>query len=164
MAVRITREGFDKILSKAVSSDADKGLKLRMRGKVRLQWDPDHAPSGAPEKRRAIQLGLRAEVTKQGCLNITLATPLHVNLTGTYKSFLTLKYCYSSNTLVLAKFIEHFHVTSSPSRLRRKTAAMLVYNEIGASAAIFMIYIYNASNVLNHVLRQLNRTVYLLLS
>ena len=144
LAVRITREGFDKILSKAVSSDADKGLKLRMRGKVRLQWDPDHAPSGASEKRRAIQLGLRAEVTEQGCLNITLATLLHVNLKGTYrniKSFLTLKYCYSSNTLMLAKFIEHFHVTSSPSRLRRKTAAMLVYNEIGASVAIFMIYL-----------------------
>ena len=62
LAVRITREGFDKILSKAVSSDADKALRTRMRGKVRLQWDPDHAPSGAPEKRRAIQLGLRAEV------------------------------------------------------------------------------------------------------
>ena len=63
LAVRITREGFDKILSKAVSSDADKGLRMRMRGKVRLQWDPDHDPSGAPQKRRAIQLGLRAEVS-----------------------------------------------------------------------------------------------------
>lgn len=62
LAVRITREGFNKILSKAVSSDADKGLRMRMRGKVRLQWDPDHDPSGAPVKRRAIQLGLRAEV------------------------------------------------------------------------------------------------------
>lgn len=83
MAVRITREGFDKILSKAVSSDADKGLKLRMRGKVRLQWDPDHAPSGAPEKRRAIQLGLRAEVTEQDCLKIVLATVLRINLKET---------------------------------------------------------------------------------
>ncbi len=26
---------------------------------VRLQWDPDHDPSGAPLDRRAIQLGLR---------------------------------------------------------------------------------------------------------
>jgi hypothetical protein len=29
---------------------------------VRLQWNPDHLPSGAPVKRRAIQLGLRDEV------------------------------------------------------------------------------------------------------
>jgi hypothetical protein len=26
---------------------------------VRLQWDPDHHPSGAKQERRAIQLGLR---------------------------------------------------------------------------------------------------------
>jgi hypothetical protein len=26
---------------------------------VRLQWDPDHGPGGAPQARRAIQLGLR---------------------------------------------------------------------------------------------------------
>ena len=26
---------------------------------MRLQWDPDHDPSGAPQERRAIQLGLR---------------------------------------------------------------------------------------------------------
>ena len=99
LAVRITREGFDKILSKAVSSDADKGLKLRMRGKVRLQWDPDHAPSGAPEKRRAIQLGLRAEVTEHACLSHPLACKLEGEI-----EMLTLKYCY---TLVLAKFTEY---------------------------------------------------------
>jgi hypothetical protein len=29
---------------------------------VRLQFDPDHNPSGAPVERRAIQLGLRGEV------------------------------------------------------------------------------------------------------
>ncbi len=28
---------------------------------VRLQWDPDHDPAGAPLERRAIQLGLRGE-------------------------------------------------------------------------------------------------------
>jgi hypothetical protein len=31
------------------------------RSSVRLQWDPDHDPSGAPVERRAIQLGLRGE-------------------------------------------------------------------------------------------------------
>ena len=29
------------------------------RSSVRLQWDPDHDPTGAPVARRAIQLGLR---------------------------------------------------------------------------------------------------------
>ena len=29
---------------------------------MRLQWDPDHHPSGAKLERRAIQLGLRGEV------------------------------------------------------------------------------------------------------
>jgi hypothetical protein len=29
---------------------------------VRLQWDPDHLPSGEPCERRAIQLGLRGEL------------------------------------------------------------------------------------------------------
>ena len=29
---------------------------------MRLQWDPDHHPSGAKTERRAIQLGLRGEV------------------------------------------------------------------------------------------------------
>ena len=32
---------------------------------VRLQWDPDHAPSGAKEERRAIQLGIRGEVLRR---------------------------------------------------------------------------------------------------
>lgn len=28
---------------------------------MRLQWDPDHGPSGNPVERRAIQLGLRGD-------------------------------------------------------------------------------------------------------
>jgi len=32
------------------------------RSSVRLQWDPDHNPSGGKLERRAIQLGLRGEV------------------------------------------------------------------------------------------------------
>jgi hypothetical protein len=32
------------------------------RSNVRLQFDPDHNPSGAPIERRAIQLGLQGEV------------------------------------------------------------------------------------------------------
>lgn len=62
LAVRITREGFDTILSKALTGKLEKEKGLKTRTEVRLQWDPDHAPSGLPEKRRAIQLGLRDEV------------------------------------------------------------------------------------------------------
>src|SRR5207247_422682 len=32
---------------------------------VRLQWDPDHHPSGAKLERRAIQLGLRGAVVEE---------------------------------------------------------------------------------------------------
>ncbi len=32
---------------------------------MRLQWDPDHDPSGAKVERRAIQLGLRGPVLAQ---------------------------------------------------------------------------------------------------
>ena len=63
LAVRITREGFDTILSKALTGKAEKEKGQGTRTEVRLQWDPDHAPSGVAEKRRAIQLGLRDEVS-----------------------------------------------------------------------------------------------------
>lgn len=32
---------------------------------VRLQWDPDHHPSGAPVERRAVQLGLRGAALRR---------------------------------------------------------------------------------------------------
>ncbi|MGB3240033.1 MAG: DUF4291 family protein [Geitlerinemataceae cyanobacterium] len=32
------------------------------QSQVRLQWDPDHHPSGEKSQRRAIQLGLRGEI------------------------------------------------------------------------------------------------------
>jgi hypothetical protein len=32
---------------------------------VRLQWDPDHDPTGRPLERRAIQLGLRGEALRR---------------------------------------------------------------------------------------------------
>ncbi len=35
------------------------------RSDVRLQWDPDHGPSGNPVERRAIQLGLRGRTLAQ---------------------------------------------------------------------------------------------------
>ncbi|MFZ0544009.1 MAG: DUF4291 domain-containing protein [Candidatus Promineifilaceae bacterium] len=67
LAIRLKRSYFDVILNEAVPSTWDASLyPLRddwqqavTRSDVRLQWDPDHDPSGKKEERRAIQLGLR---------------------------------------------------------------------------------------------------------
>lgn len=68
LAVWLRRSAFDAILARAVSSHfappyvSEQEWKRAIQGsEVRLQWDPDHSPAGAPLKRRAIQLGLRGE-------------------------------------------------------------------------------------------------------
>lgn len=73
LAIRIKREGFDEILDHTVSSSfQDSGYTNRQiwekdlrASSVRLQWDPDHEPSGKKCKRRAIQLGLRKEILRK---------------------------------------------------------------------------------------------------
>jgi hypothetical protein len=73
LAVTIPRSLFDEMLCVAVpSSYSVDHYPDRMEWKravessdVRLQWDPDHAPSGAPVERRAIQLGLRGEMLRR---------------------------------------------------------------------------------------------------
>jgi hypothetical protein len=73
LAVRLWREAFDAILAEAVHSSyipevygTEVAWKARVaRSQVRLQWDPDHAPGGAPVERRAIQLGLRGELLRR---------------------------------------------------------------------------------------------------
>lgn len=70
LAVRLARVAFNKILAVAVHSNfnahayaSESEWKTAVANSdVRLQWDPDHGPSGAPHERRAIQLGLRGEV------------------------------------------------------------------------------------------------------
>ena len=62
LAVRITRQGFAAILSHALTGQQEKERGMKEKSLVRLQWDPDHDPTGAHVKRRAIQLGLRNEV------------------------------------------------------------------------------------------------------
>ena len=67
LAIWIRRTFFDEILECAVASSwdrnrfADRGDWQRKSklSSVRLQWDPDHAPNGAKQERRAVQLGLR---------------------------------------------------------------------------------------------------------
>jgi hypothetical protein len=66
LAIQIRRAGFDEILAKAVHSSfvpeayssAEQWKSCLAESPVRLQWDPDHAPNGAKQERRAIQLGL----------------------------------------------------------------------------------------------------------
>ena len=70
LAIRLRRDAFDEILRLAVHSSFDpdaykthESWQRAVSGSdVRLQWDPDHGPSGSPLERRAIQLGLRGEV------------------------------------------------------------------------------------------------------
>ena len=69
LAIRLHREAFDSLLAKAVHSSfvstmygSEEAWKAAVaQSDVRLQWDPDHDPSGAKLERRAIQLGLRGE-------------------------------------------------------------------------------------------------------
>lgn len=73
LAVTIPRSLFDEILAVAVPSSfdaaryqgVDEWKAALEKSEVRLQWDPDHAPDGSPEKRRAIQLGLRGGMLRR---------------------------------------------------------------------------------------------------
>jgi hypothetical protein len=67
LAVRLKRMFFDSVLAKAVPStfdpttfgSRDEWATAVANSDVRLQWDPDHLPTGEKCERRAIQLGLR---------------------------------------------------------------------------------------------------------
>lgn len=75
LAITMRRAFFDELLEAAVASsyprrgnaftDKDEWKEAVQRSEVRLQWDPDHAPGGAKEERRAIQLGLRGETLRR---------------------------------------------------------------------------------------------------
>jgi len=72
LAVKIRRAAFDRILALAVHSSfvesiygtTDQWKRDVASSQVRLQWDPDHLPSGEPTERRAVQLGLRGETLR----------------------------------------------------------------------------------------------------
>jgi hypothetical protein len=69
LAVWNKRSAFDTILREAVHStfvpevyaSQKEWKQVVARSCVRLQWDPDHNPSGGKVERRAIQLGLRGD-------------------------------------------------------------------------------------------------------
>jgi Domain of unknown function (DUF4291) len=70
LGLRLRRRFFDRIVAAAVPSSFDPGRYTTREewqnavesSEVRLQWDPDHSPSGTKLPRRAIQLGLRGGV------------------------------------------------------------------------------------------------------
>ena len=73
LAVRLRRSFFDELLRQVVPSSFD-SRRFTTReewqaavatSEVRLQWDPDHDPSGTPLERRAVQLGLRGAVLRR---------------------------------------------------------------------------------------------------
>jgi len=67
LALRLRRTFFEEILAASVQSTYFEGHHAsrgdweaaKARSDVRLQWDPDHGPTGAKLDRRAVQLGLR---------------------------------------------------------------------------------------------------------
>lgn len=73
LAVKLKKEGFEKILLEAVASsfkpkiyDSHEDWKARLReSPVRLQWDPDHNPTGEKLERKAIQIGLKGDILQQ---------------------------------------------------------------------------------------------------
>jgi hypothetical protein len=72
LGLRLSRVFFDELLRAAVASSEPQGSRESRsewqrklaRSEVRLQWDPDHDPSGRKLLRRAIQLGLRGEMLR----------------------------------------------------------------------------------------------------
>ncbi len=70
LAIWIKRKAFDEILATAVHShyvpeiypSQSEWQQQLKNSQVRLQWDPDHSPSGEKLERRAIQLGLRGQI------------------------------------------------------------------------------------------------------
>jgi hypothetical protein len=70
LAIRLNRSFFDSLLRQAVAStfsaedfaDESQWKSAVEQSDVRLQWDPDHLPTGEKCERRAIQLGLRGRV------------------------------------------------------------------------------------------------------
>jgi hypothetical protein len=69
LAVHLSRRFFDWLLSQAVQSTYDPARfasredwqSAVRKSCVRLQWDPDHNPTGGRLARKAIQLGLRGD-------------------------------------------------------------------------------------------------------
>jgi hypothetical protein len=73
LAIEIPLTHFETILAQAayssfqpdVYADKSEWETALQTSEVRLQWDPDHNPSGAKLERRAVQLGMKGDILKQ---------------------------------------------------------------------------------------------------
>lgn len=72
LAIEMTFEGFEELLTKGVLTSYDKSLgnEQTWREKlndsnVRIQWDPDHDFKGEKLKRRAVQIGIKNDALQQ---------------------------------------------------------------------------------------------------
>ncbi|GBC09349.1 hypothetical protein RclHR1_00880003 [Rhizophagus clarus] len=73
LAIKLSRQGFEEILSKAVStsfnssssSSREEWKEKLETSEVRIQWDPDHNLLGEKMQRRAIQLGMKGDILKK---------------------------------------------------------------------------------------------------
>jgi hypothetical protein len=73
LAIRLRRHFFDELLRQVVPSTFDPARFVSREAwqssvatsDVRLQWDPDHDPSGKSVQRRAVQLGLRGDALRR---------------------------------------------------------------------------------------------------
>ncbi|QDV18218.1 hypothetical protein Pan153_28750 [Gimesia panareensis] len=75
LGIRLRRTFFDALLDQAVASsfprrdrrfqDQSEWQQAVQQSDVRIQWDPDHDPTGKKCERRAVQLGLRGAALEQ---------------------------------------------------------------------------------------------------
>lgn len=73
LAISLGRIQFESILASAVHTTFKRGIypdedawkQAMARSEVRIQWDPDHNPSGHAIERRAIQLGLKGATAEK---------------------------------------------------------------------------------------------------
>eukprot|EP01090_Pellita_catalonica_P020863 TRINITY_DN7656_c0_g1_i1.p1 TRINITY_DN7656_c0_g1~~TRINITY_DN7656_c0_g1_i1.p1 ORF type:complete len:141 (-),score=23.67 TRINITY_DN7656_c0_g1_i1:51-473(-) len=73
LAIKLKRADWEEILSLAVESKMNPNMyKTRAEwqqasnnSSVRLQWDPDHDPSGDKCTRRAIQIGIKGDLQER---------------------------------------------------------------------------------------------------
>ncbi len=72
LAIETSLKNFETLLEKAVYSSFQPDVYSNreqwedslVNSEVRLQWDPDHSPTGSKLERRAIQLGLKGRTLK----------------------------------------------------------------------------------------------------
>lgn len=72
LAIEITIEGFEKLLSEGILTSYDKSFgdeqiwRERLNNSnVRIQWDPDHDFKGEKLKRRAVQIGIKNDALQK---------------------------------------------------------------------------------------------------